>query len=123
VLSYLLGENYMSTDTDLIIEKVRYLSVDDLLRVQATIRQELELKTTPKSQKPKRARFSDTPRKIVIPEAYQPSSADIEAELAQIFTAEELAEIAGTDISDIPVLPLGAKTSTELISEDREDRF
>jgi predicted transcriptional regulator len=59
-------------------------------------------------------------RWVEIPGAYRFSPSEIEAELAEIFTPEELAEIAKTDLSN---LPPGTKTVTEILSEDREDRF
>lgn len=46
---------------------------------------------------------------------YQPTSVEIEAHLAEVFTQEELAELDG-DVSDLTKLP---KTITEYIDEDR----
>ena len=45
---------------------------------------------------------------------------EIEALLATIFSAEELAAIGKTDFSK---LPIGAKSLSEMVNEDREDRF
>jgi hypothetical protein len=59
-------------------------------------------------------------RRVKIPGAYRPTAEEIEASLASIFTPEELAEIEKVDLSK---LPTGLKSVTEILNEDREDRF
>jgi hypothetical protein len=114
----------MSTDTDLILGKISNLSVSELLSVQDAITYELRQKLqADKGLLNKETRFSEPKRKIAIPGAYQPTAEEIEAELAESFTPEERAEMAKVDLSNLPPLPAGAKTSTQIISEDREDRF
>lgn len=52
--------------------------------------------------------------------SFRLSPEKIEAQLAEIFTPEELADIDESELDDFPTLP---KTITEYISEDREDRL
>lgn len=48
----------------------------------------------------------------------RPTSEEIEADLAEIFTPEELAEIDKVDLSSLPQWP-GQKSLSEMINEDR----
>jgi len=108
----------MSADTDLILEKVRNLSISELLIVQETIIWELRQKTRSTSEPtPGRANGQ---RYIRIPGAYQPTREEVEASLARIFTPTELAEIGKRDFTKID---LGSKSLSEMVNEDREDRF
>jgi hypothetical protein len=59
-------------------------------------------------------------RCIEIPGAVRRSTDEIEAHLLAIFGSEKLAELKKVDLAD---LPPGHKTITEMLSEDREDRF
>jgi phosphatidylserine decarboxylase len=109
----------MSADLDLLLSKVKDLSVEELRTLQATITQELSYKTGPVSNG--RAAASPQPnRYLQIPGAIRRTREEIEALLATIFSAEELAAIGKTDFSK---LPIGAKSLSEMINEDREDRF
>ncbi len=60
------------------------------------------------------------PRRIKLPGAYQPTAEEVEASLAKIFTPEEMVEMDKVDLDNLPV---GAKSLSEMINEDREDRF
>ncbi len=117
-----------SVELEIWLSKVKEFSVSELLAMQETITQELKQKTAnvpaPKPE-PISApgRFGQPQRKIIIPGAYETTPAEVEAELAAIFTPEERAEMAKVDLINLPPLPAGAKTSTQIISEDREDRF
>ena len=95
----------MSAKLELVLSEIKALSL------------ELRHKTQPPAQLQVQAG-----NRVKIPGAYQFSAAEIEAELAEIFTPQELAEIENEDISNL-TLPARAKTSTEFLSEDREDRF
>lgn len=118
----------MSTkELEIWLLKVREFSVDELLTVQKTVAAELKQKTAKSpvvTQNPNHSaeRFNEPEGRINIPGAYRPTKAQIEAHLSAIFTPEQRAEFDKVDLSQIKLLP-GAKSSTELISEDREDRF
>jgi hypothetical protein len=101
--------------------KIKELSAADLRLLQEQIEAELRQKTSP----PQSTSTKQTAEKPVtlldlIPGAYRPTKEQIEAHLAAVFTSEERARMGKTDFSKLPV---GAKTVTEMISEDREDRF
>ncbi|NWJ98910.1 MAG: hypothetical protein HXX20_24480 [Chloroflexi bacterium] len=61
-------------------------------------------------------------RRVEIPGAYRPTAEQVTAHLKAVFSPEQLAEIAKVDVSNLK-LPLGAKTTTEILNEDREERF
>ena len=61
-------------------------------------------------------------RRVEIPGAYRPTAEQVTAHLKAVFSPEQLAEIEKVDLSNLK-LPPGAKTTTEILSEDREDRF
>lgn len=53
---------------------------------------------------------------------YRATAEEVEAELVAIFTPQQLAEIHATNFAELnlPTLP---RSLTEMISEEREDRF
>lgn len=55
-----------------------------------------------------------------MPGAFRITKAEAEETLAKIFTSEELANLGKTDFSQLPPLP---KSITEILDEEREDRF
>jgi hypothetical protein len=61
-------------------------------------------------------------RRVEIPGAYRPTAEQITAHLKAVFSPEQLTEIEKVDVSNLK-LPPGAKTTTEILSQDREDRF
>lgn len=76
-----------------------------------------------KGYKQKKQQSNSPENKLLnIPGTHRRTKEEIEAHLRNIFTPEQLIEIAQTDISNI-VLPPGAKTTAEILEEDREDRF
>jgi len=105
----------MSIDLDLVLAKVKGLSVAELLTVKETIQSELQQKQS--ATEPAQA---GQPQRVIIPGSYRPSKEQIEAELARLFTPEELAEMDKVDLSKIDI---GPKSASEMINEDREDRF
>ncbi|MEI6045057.1 MAG: hypothetical protein WCS37_11955 [Chloroflexota bacterium] len=107
----------MSLDLETVLAKVENLDFEELLTLQEQIIHQLRTKApTPMVHSVEHS----SSRWVEIPGAYRFSATEIEAELAESFTPEELAEIATTDLSN---LPPGLKTVTEILSEDREDRF
>jgi secreted Zn-dependent insulinase-like peptidase len=106
----------MTASVERLINEFEGLSLDELLALLDGLSKELRRKTGEKPEKVGQA------RQVIIPGAYQFSAEEIEAELASAFTPQELAEIETEDISNL-TLPVGAKTTTEILSEDREDRF
>jgi hypothetical protein len=99
----------MSTDLEEILERLENLTPEEF-RV-------LEEKVKKGYRAPQQKN-----NRVPIPGTYRPTKEKVEAELKSIFTPEQLAEIARTDISNL-VLPPGAKTTAELLEEDREDRL
>ena len=106
----------MTSDLANILRQVKNLSFDELLTLQEQISRQLRTKE-PKHSTPKN---SNLHRKIIIPGAYQPSIEEIDAGFAATFTPEELAEMDEVDLEN---LPLGVKSLSEMVNEDREDRF
>lgn len=109
----------MSSDLIEVLNLLGNLSVEELLTVQETITKDVQQKIH--SSSPSRSGDNAAAHQIVMPGIYTPNNEEIEAELAGIFTPEELAEMDGMDLNSLQ-LPPDAKTSAQLISEDREDR-
>jgi hypothetical protein len=59
-------------------------------------------------------------RKLNIPGSYRPTSEQIEARLRTIFKPEEIALIGTTDFNKVS---FGSKSLSQMVIEDREDRF
>lgn len=111
----------MSSKLDEILPAVEELSVEELWSLQERVLNRLRAKTTTSTNGNGQTKEAKLPDKhVVIPGAYRRSPEKIEAFLATIFTPEELARMGKTDFSK---LPRPEKSITEIISEDREDRF
>jgi hypothetical protein len=106
----------MSADLDLISEKVANLSVDELLLLQERITSYLRQKVVP--PKPTTAEEREAAwAKVFMP---KPTPEQIEAEIAYIFPPEIRAEFGKTDWKNKVIEP---KSASEMVNEDREDRF
>ena len=110
----------MSTDLIEVLNRLGNLSIEELLTVQETVRKGVQQKIH--SSKSPEVSDNHVNGRVIIPGAYRPTIQEVEAHLARVFTPEQLAEISRTEISNI-TLPPGAKTTAEILSEDREDRF
>ncbi len=130
----------MSTTLQLIMAKAEELSPDELFLLQEYITKQLRQKTLGSVQSPPDAyvrvpgAYRLTPEEakankdgLSYPDASNesiylptPTAAQLEAELAEIFTSEELLEMEKVNLDDLPPLP---KSLSEMINEDREDRF
>lgn len=108
----------MSTELAEALKHIENLSFDELLTLQEQVTRYLRAKS--------RASVTQTQannqpnRRVIIPGAYQPTPEEIEASLAATFTPEEIAKIGTTDFKK---LSLGPKSLSEMVNEDREDRF
>jgi len=105
----------MSAKLELVLNEIKQLSLEELVLLLENLSLELRHKTQPSAQLQAQAG-----NRVKIPGAYQFSAAEIEAHLAAVFTSQELAEMEKTDLSNLPMM---SRTSTEILSEDREDRF
>jgi hypothetical protein len=99
----------MITDVQMILDKVSDLSVEDLLKVQQTVTFELQKKAPEKPS-----------GRVHLPRAYRRTKEEVEAMLKALFTPEEYAEIGKRDFSKMKI---EGKTFSEMVNEDREDRF
>jgi hypothetical protein len=99
----------MSTDLEEILERLENLSPEEFRILEEKVKKGYQASQQENNRVP-------------IPGTYRPTKEKVEAELKSIFTPEQLAEIARTDISNI-VLPPGAKTTAEILEEDREDHL
>lgn len=104
----------MSTDLEEILDRIEHLTPEEFRIVEETVKRGYR----PKSNSTNGA--ENGINRIFIPGTRRPTKEEVEARLARIFTSEQLAEIARTDVSNI-VLPPGAKTTAEILDEDRED--
>lgn len=111
----------MSTALSEVLERLENLSVDELLTVQEAITKDVRQKLGSSTAR-KIIEDNEVLHRVRIPGAYRSTAQQVEAHLASIFTPQQLAQIAQTDVSNI-TLPPGAKTTTQILSEDREDRF
>lgn len=105
----------MSRGLEEIVNKLPELSFEELLELQTEIIQYLRVSQATKSSP------GTTPYRRV-EGFYRASEEEVEAELSAILTPEELAETKNNkfDTSKLPPLP---RSLTDIISEDREDRF
>jgi hypothetical protein len=110
----------MSSDLSEVLNRLENLSVEELLTVQESLTKNVRKKVH--SSTSVGIPGEPTTRRIGIPGTYRATPQEIEAHLKSVFTSEQLAEIAQTDISNL-TLPPGAKTTAEILREDREDRF
>jgi hypothetical protein len=111
----------MSTLLDELRAKLEQLSVNELLSLQEQIIQQLRARTLTNGNG-HTVKTNSAYRHVDIPGVRHYTAKEIEAELAEIFTPEELAEINNTDPATLNLPPL-PKSLAEMISEDREDRF
>ncbi|NWJ97798.1 MAG: hypothetical protein HXX20_18610 [Chloroflexi bacterium] len=112
----------MSENLELMLRQFEGLSVDELLVLLEGLSKELRQKMVSNVTLMRPTSFGKRlrPEDIFLP---KPSPAEIEADLAQLFTPEQLKEINQTDLNRLSPLPKGAKSLSELVIEDREDRF
>lgn len=96
-----------------VIKQLKEFSLDDLLTLQKELNGQIQVKSSAPT-------ITGNKRLIKIPGAYQPSLAEIEASLAESFTPEQLAAMDAVDLANLPV---GTKSLSEMVNEDREDRF
>ncbi len=101
----------MNSDLELILTRLRYLSVPELLSVQEALTSEIRQKTRVFMSHS----WADLPSRYLTGEAYLFSPQEIEADLSEVFTREELAEIERTVLSN---LPQGKKPTTERLGEN-----
>ncbi len=117
----------MTTELEDLVAKVKQLSPTELLTIQETVTAELRRKITTNGNGNSEAKRPDTPeeREAILRRYFrpQPTKEEIEAQLAQMFTPEELSRIRAIDLTKLPPLPPGAKTLSQMIIEDREDRL
>lgn len=111
----------MSADLDLVLNKVKELKGDDLLTVLEEIVEQLRHEKQNNTNK-RPTKYRNGTRSPASSTGYRPTSEEIEADLAEIFTPEELAEMEKVDLSKLPQWQ-GQKSLSEMINEDREDRF
>ena len=111
----------MSAILDQILNQIKALPLEELLTLQRQVIDEVQIKAVSATQissgtlveKPSR-------RPLVVPQAYRRKPEEVEAALLAVFSPEQLAAMKDVDLSN---LGSGSKTVTEMISEDREDRF
>ena len=115
----------MTTELEDLVAKVKQLSPKELLTIQETVTAELRRKIT--TDDDNKAKRSDTPeeREAILRPYFRPkpTEEEIEAQLARMFSSEELSRIRAVDLTKLPPLPPGAKTLSQMIIEDREDRL
>jgi len=105
----------MSAKLELVLSEIKQLSLEELVVLQENLSLELRYKTQPPAQLQVQAG-----NRVKIPGAYRPTSEQVKATLAVLFAPEELARMGKTDFSK---LPAGLKSASEMLNEDREDRF
>lgn len=108
----------MRTKLETVLNEIKDLELEELEELLENVSQQLRYKTGT-------VKFGVSGKAIAaqpleIPGTYQFSPAEIEAHLAAVFTPEQLAEMERTDSSNLSKM---SRTSTEILSEDREDRF
>jgi hypothetical protein len=96
-----------------VLKQMEELSLADLLTLQRELNGQIRIRSN-SPVVPGKARM------IKIPGAYQPTLAEIEASLAENFTPEELTQIGKTNFKE---LKISGKSLSEMVNEDREDRF
>jgi hypothetical protein len=96
-----------------VLKQLEEFSLADLLTLQKELSGQIRVKSSVPA-------VSGSKRVIKIPGAYQPTLAEIEASLATTFSPEELAQIGKTNFK---ALRINGKSLSEMVNEDREDRF
>lgn len=110
----------MSAKLDELKVQLAELSVDELLTLMERITVELRHKIIPNGKTPAKVVEPEPENKPYLPGTYRPTKEQIEASLAAMFTPEERAEAAKVDRTK---LARPHRSVTEIINEDREDRF
>ncbi len=105
----------MSARLEHVLNEIKELSFDELLMLQRQIIDEVQTKAVPTTPPGKPGQ-----RTLNIPQAYRRNPDEVEASLLAVFGPAQMAAMREVDLSN---LPPGSKTITEMISEDREDRF
>jgi hypothetical protein len=104
----------MSADLELVLSKVENLELNELLMVQEKVLRQMKTKSSTAPSK------GQSELKVKLPHAYRRTPEEVEASLASIFTSEELKNTGKTNFDSIQI---GPKSASELLNEDREDRF
>ncbi len=102
-----------------VLNQLEQLSFDELLMVQEQVNRQIRTKPAVSTSQT----TAPASRRVQIPGAYTPTIEQIEASIAKLhssLTPEELAELDKTDFTKLPV---GPKSLSEMVNEDREDRF
>lgn len=108
----------MTTKLDELLNEIENLSPEEFRILEEKVKRGYRQKTSSTNMSNKSANEKDN--REAIPGTRRPTKEEVEAHLARIFTPEQLAEIARTDVSNI-ILPPGVKTTAEILDEDRED--
>lgn len=112
----------MSAMLDHVLNEIKELSLEELLTLQRQLIDEVQTKAIPVTSEP--AALPSNPsqpiRTLMVPHSYRRNPEEVEAALLAVFGPEQLAAMKDVDLTK---LPPGSKTVTEMISEDREDRF
>jgi hypothetical protein len=111
----------MSPKLEILLNSLEELSAEELLILLEDLSKQLRQKAVGNVNKPKQA-VSATDREAILAKYFlpRPTPEEIEALLAQMFTPEERARFGTTDFSKLPV---GHKSASQMIIEDREDRL
>jgi hypothetical protein len=110
----------MSARLDRVLNEIKELSFEELLTLQRQIIDEVQTKAVPTAPEAATTPDKASQPPLIIPQAYRRNPEDVEASLLAVFGPEQLAAMKDVDLSN---LPPGSRTVTEMISEDREDRF
>jgi len=112
----------MSTDLQEILDRLGNLTPEEFKVLEEKVKSGYRPEPEPSPANGSPNGTANEIKRIFIPGTYHPTDEEIEAEIAAILTPEERAELDSFDPRSIKIPP-GAKSSAELISEDREDRF
>lgn len=115
----------MSTDLEAFVAKVKDFSVSDLLTVQESVIAELPRKTAAVTEPTQPRPNTPEEREAILSRYFMPKKTqeEVDSWLAEMFSPEIVEEAKKLDLSTIPPLPPGAKSTSQLIIEDREDRL
>ncbi len=111
----------MSAMLDHVMSEIKELSLEELLTLQRHLIDEVQVKVVPATQTSSGTMpVKPTQRSLVVPQAFRRKPEEVEATLLAVFGPEQLEAMKDVDLTN---LGPGSKTVTEMISEDREDRF
>lgn len=119
----------MNSNLEAVLEKIEELSTEELWTVVEHTNARLRQKTSSNNGtsshsngvtdvQPQTSIAEADSSFLLVGGAYRPTKEQIEEDLAQIFTPQELAEIDNFDLSTLPELP---KPLSHYLLEDRED--